>query len=102
MKKHLFASEAVTEGHPDKVCDQIADAVLDEVMRQDPMGRVACEVCVNGNAVLVMGEISTTAQIDVEQIVRQTASYGHFGRAELALPWEWVDRTKELSEMVPD
>ena len=69
--KRLFTSESVTEGHPDKVCDQISDAVLDAVLAQDPNGRVACEVCCTTGMVLVMGEISTTAQLDIPAIVRQ-------------------------------
>ena len=59
MKKRLFTSEAVTEGHPDKICDQIADAILDALIEQDPMSRVACEVCVTTDFVLVMGEITS-------------------------------------------
>ena len=71
MKK-LFTSESVTEGHPDKVCDLISDSVLDALLEQDPNSRVACETCANGNFVLVMGEVTTNAQIDVESIVRNT------------------------------
>lgn len=71
MKK-LFTSESVTEGHPDKVCDLISDSVLDALLEQDPNSRVACETCANGNFVLVMGEITTEAKIDVEKIVRDT------------------------------
>ena len=71
MKK-LFTSESVTEGHPDKVCDLISDNVLDALLDQDPNSRVACETCANGNFVLVMGEITTEAKIDVEKIVRDT------------------------------
>lgn len=71
IMKRLFTSESVTEGHPDKVCDQISDAVLDAVLAQDPDGRVACEVCCTTGMVLVMGEISTTAQLDIPAIVRQ-------------------------------
>ena len=71
IMKRLFTSESVTEGHPDKVCDQISDAVLDAVLAQDPDGRVACEVCCTTGMVLVMGEISTTAQLDIPAIVRK-------------------------------
>lgn len=69
MKK-LFTSESVTEGHPDKVCDLISDSILDAMLEQDPTSRVACETCVNNNFVLVMGEVTTNAKIDVESVVR--------------------------------
>ena len=68
----LFTSESVTEGHPDKICDQISDAVLDAVLAKDPNARVACEVCTTTGIVFVMGEISTTAYVDIEQTVRNT------------------------------
>ena len=71
MKKFLFTSESVTEGHPDKICDQISDAVLDAIYEQDPYSRVACETTVTTGQVLVMGEISTTAKVDVAKIARQ-------------------------------
>lgn len=72
MDKYLFTSESVTEGHPDKVCDQISDAVLDALLEQDPMSRVACETCCNTGFVLVMGEITSKANIDIQKIVRDT------------------------------
>ncbi|MCD8329762.1 MAG: methionine adenosyltransferase [Lachnospiraceae bacterium] len=72
MERTLFTSESVTEGHPDKMCDQISDAILDAIMEQDPMGRVACETLTNTGFVVVMGEITTSAQIDIPKIVRQT------------------------------
>ena len=71
MKKFLFTSESVTEGHPDKICDQISDAVLDAIYAQDPSSRVACETTVTTGQVLIMGEISTSAKIDVAKIARQ-------------------------------
>ena len=71
MAKWLFTSESVTEGHPDKVCDQISDAVLDAIFEQDNMGRVACETFCTTGVVTVMGEITTTAQIDIPKIVRE-------------------------------
>ncbi len=74
MEKRLFTSESVTEGHPDKVCDAISDAILDAIMEQDSNGRVACETCTNTGFVLVMGEISTTANIDIPAIVRKTVA----------------------------
>ena len=72
MEKLLFTSESVTEGHPDKMCDQISDAILDELMRQDPMSRVACETCCTTGLVMVMGEITTQAYVDIQKIVRDT------------------------------
>ena len=71
-EKILFTSESVTEGHPDKMCDQISDAILDELMRQDPMSRVACETCCTTGLVMVMGEITTQAYVDIQKIVRDT------------------------------
>ena len=72
MLKKLITSESVTEGHPDKICDQISDAILDSIMEKDPYGRVACETCITTGLVLVMGEITTNANIDVPSIVRNT------------------------------
>ncbi len=69
--KRFFTSESVTEGHPDKICDQISDAVLDAILEQDPYGRVACETCATTGMVLIMGEISTTAQVDIPAIARE-------------------------------
>ena len=71
MAKHLFTSESVTEGHPDKICDQISDAVLDAIMEKDPQGRVACETTCTTGQVLVMGEISTSCYVEIPQIVRK-------------------------------
>ncbi len=72
MEKILFTSESVTEGHPDKICDQISDAILDALMEQDPMSRVACETAITTGLVLVMGEITTKAYVDIQKIVRDT------------------------------
>ena len=72
MEKLLFTSESVTEGHPDKICDQVSDAILDALMAQDPMSRVACETCTTTGMVIVMGEITSQAQVDFQQIVRDT------------------------------
>lgn len=70
--KYLFTSESVSEGHPDKICDQISDAILDAILEQDPMARVACEVAISSDLVVVLGEITTKADIEYEKIVRQT------------------------------
>src|SRR5499425_3882948 len=81
-RNFLFTSESVTEGHPDKIADQISDAVLDEVMRQDPQGRVACETLVTTGLAVVAGEITTTAHIDYDQLVRETIRGVGYDRAK--------------------
>ena len=82
MEKLLFTSESVTEGHPDKICDQISDAVLDALMKQDPMSRVACETSITTGLVLVMGEITTKAYVDIQKIVRETIREIGYDRAK--------------------
>ena len=82
MKKVLFTSESVTEGHPDKICDKISDAILDEIISQDPQSRVACETFATTGIVTVMGEITTKAKIDVQEIVRKTVSEIGYDRAK--------------------
>ena len=72
MEKILFTSESVTEGHPDKMCDAISDAILDALIEQDPMSRVACETATTTGLVLVMGEITTNGYVDIQKIVRDT------------------------------
>ena len=72
MEKLLFTSESVTEGHPDKMCDAISDAILDAMLEQDPMSRVACETATTTGLVLVMGEITTKAYVDIQKVVRNT------------------------------
>ncbi len=82
MANYFFTSESVTGGHPDKICDQISDAVLDAIMAQDPMGRVACETCCTTGMVLVMGEITTTADVDIPKIVREVVNDIGYNNAE--------------------
>lgn len=82
MIRKLFTSESVTEGHPDKICDQISDAVLDAILEKDPMGRVACEVSVTTGLVLVMGEISTNCYVDISKIARKTIEEIGYTRAK--------------------
>ena len=82
LKNYLFTSESVTEGHPDKIADQISDAVLDEVMRQDPKGRVACETLVTTGLAVVAGEITTAAHIDYDELVRETIRGVGYDRAK--------------------
>ena len=82
MEKILFTSESVTEGHPDNVCAQISYAILDELLKQDPMSRVACETCTTTGLVMVMGEITTNAYVDIQKIVRQTLTDIGYTRAK--------------------
>ncbi|MBO5199358.1 MAG: methionine adenosyltransferase [Lachnospiraceae bacterium] len=82
LEKRLFTSESVTEGHPDKICDQISDAVLDALMEQDPMSRVACETAITTGLVLVMGEITTKGYVDIQKIVRDTVREIGYDRAK--------------------
>ncbi len=82
MKKILFTSESVTEGHPDKICDKISDAILDEMLAQDPMSRVACESFATTGIITVMGEITTNAKVDIQKIVRETVAEIGYDRAK--------------------
>ena len=82
MERRLFTSESVTEGHPDKMCDAISDAVLDALMKQDPMSRVACETAITTGLVLVMGEITTNAYVDIQKLVRETIREIGYDRAK--------------------
>ena len=82
MKKVLFTSESVTEGHPDKICDKISDAILDEMLAQDPMSRVACETFATTGIITVMGEITTQARVDIQDIVRKTVAEIGYDRAK--------------------
>ena len=82
MERRLFTSESVTEGHPDKMCDQISDAILDALLEQDPMSRVACETCVTTGLVMVMGEITTKAYVDIQKVVRDTVAEIGYTRAK--------------------
>ena len=82
MTRHLFTSESVTEGHPDKICDQISDAILDELLKQDPLSRVACETTVTTGLLLVAGDISTNAYVDIPKVVRETIREIGYDRAK--------------------
>ena len=82
MARHLFTSESVTEGHPDKICDQISDAILDALLEKDPLSRVACETTVTTGLVLVAGEITTSAYVDIPKLVRNTIEEIGYTRAK--------------------
>lgn len=101
MKKY-FTSESVTEGHPDKICDQISDAVLDEILGQDPMARVACEVVVNTGLVLVVGEITTACYVDIDKIVRSTIKDVGYDRAKYGFDAETCAVLVSIDEQSSD
>jgi S-adenosylmethionine synthetase len=101
-REYLFTSESVTEGHPDKVADQISDGVLDAVLRQDPYGRVACETLVNTGLVVVSGEISTEASFDVQQIVRETIRSIGYVDADLGFSADSCAVLNALDKQSPD
>ena len=102
MEKHLFTSESVTEGHPDKMCDAISDAVLDALMEQDPMSRVACETCTTTGLVMVMGEITTKAYVDIQKIVRDTVREIGYTKSEYGFDANTCGVMVVLDEQSPD
>ena len=102
MEKRLFTSESVTEGHPDKMCDQISDAILDELMRQDPMSRVACETSITTGLVLVMGEITTKGYVDIQKIVRNTIREIGYDRAKYGFDFDTCGVITALDEQSAD
>ncbi|MBT4511314.1 MAG: methionine adenosyltransferase [Chloroflexi bacterium] len=102
MKSALMTSESVTEGHPDKLCDKISDAVLDAIMAQDPMGRVACEVMANTGLVAVMGEITTNCYVDIPQIVRDTVHDIGYTRAKYGFDYETCGVIVSVKEQSSD
>ena len=102
MEKRLFTSESVTEGHPDKICDQISDAILDELMRQDPMSRVACETSITTGLVLVMGEITTEGYVDIQKTVRETIREIGYDRAKYGFDCDTCGVITALDEQSAD
>lgn len=101
-KKFLFTSESVTEGHPDKVCDQISDAVLDAILAEDPQARVACETAVTTGLVLVMGEVTTKCYIDIQKVVRETIREIGYDRAKYGFDCDTCAVLISLEEQSPD
>ncbi len=101
-EKHLFTSESVTEGHPDKICDQISDAILDAVMADDPSGRVACETMVTTGLVVVAGEISTETYVDIPKVVRQTIKDVGYTRAKYGFDYETCGVVTSIDEQSSD
>ena len=102
MNKQLFTPESVTEGHPDKICDQISDAVLDALLEQDPQARVACETCCTTGLVLVMGEITTSAYVDIQKIVRNTVVEIGYDRAKYGFDGHTCGVITAINEQSPD
>ena len=102
MERRLFTSESVTEGHPDKMCDQISDAILDALLEQDPMSRVACETLTNTGFVVVMGEITTHAYVDIPHIVRQTVLDIGYDRSEYGFDGNTCGVFTAIDEQSPD
>ena len=102
MERLLFTSESVTEGHPDKMCDQISDAILDALLEQDPMSRVACETATTNKQVMVMGEITTKGYVDIQKVVRNTVREIGYDRAKYGFDCDTCGVIVALDEQSPD
>ena len=100
--RYLYTSESVTEGHPDKVCDQVSDSILDAIYAQDPQARVACETATGTNFIAVIGEITTTATVDYEQVVRDTLKRIGYDSAETGIDYNSCEVLVRLHEQSPD
>ena len=100
--KRLFTSESVTEGHPDKVCDQISDAILDAYLKEDPFARVACEVSCTTGLILIMGEITSSAHIDRESVARETVRRIGYDRAKLGFDCDTCAVIQSVHRQSPD
>ncbi len=98
----MLTSESVTEGHPDKLCDQVSDAVLDAIISQDPQARVACEAAATTGVVFIMGEITTTAYVDLQQIVRDTVRDIGYNRSDIGFDWETCGVISSIKGQSPD
>ena len=102
MSRRLFTSESVTEGHPDKICDQISDAVLDTILAKDPQARVACETATTTGIIFVMGEITTSTYVDVESVVRDTLNQIGYNRAKFGFDCETCAVVTSIHGQSPD
>ena len=102
MARHLFTSESVTEGHPDKICDQISDAVLDAILEQDPGARVACETCVSTGLVHIMGEITTSCYVDFQKLVREVVADIGYTRAKYGFDADTCAVISNIDGQSPD
>ena len=98
----FFTSESVTEGHPDKICDQISDAVLDAIMEKDPMGRVACETVITTGLVMVLGEITTSSYVDIQKVVRETIREIGYTRAKFGFDCDTCGVITSINEQSAD
>src|SRR3972149_10731041 len=102
LPKFLFTSESVTEGHPDKICDQVADAILDAIMNKDPLGRVACEVATTTGLVIVLGEITTKCYVDVPNLVKGVIRDIGYTRPEYGFDFQSVGVMSSIKEQSKD
>jgi S-adenosylmethionine synthetase len=102
MERKFFTSESVTEGHPDKICDQISDGILDALLAQDPMSRVACETACTTGVVFVMGEITTKGYVDIQNIVRETVRKIGYDRAKYGFDCDTCAVITSIHEQSPD
>ena len=102
MSRHLFTSESVTEGHPDKICDQISDGILDAILSKDPYARVACETCTTTGMVMVMGEITTNCYVDIPKVVRQTIREIGYDRAKYGFDCDTCSVLTSIDEQSAD
>ena len=102
LKDYLFTSESVSEGHPDKVADQISDAILDEILRQDPKARVACETMVTTGTAVIAGEITTSCYADMPQIVRDTIKEIGYSSSDMGFDWETCAVLTTIDKQSPD
>ena len=100
--QYLFTSESVTEGHPDKMCDQVSDAILDAIIREDPNARVACETATTTGLVIVLGEITTKTYVDFQQVVRDTVRDIGYTRADYGFDYETCGTLISIKEQSPD
>ncbi|RIP15627.1 methionine adenosyltransferase, partial [Staphylococcus gallinarum] len=100
--KRLFTSESVTEGHPDKIADQVSDAILDEILKDDPNARVACETTVTTGMALISGEISTTTYVDIPKVVRETIKEIGYTRAKFGYDSQTMAVLTAIDEQSPD
>ncbi|MFL2763787.1 MAG: methionine adenosyltransferase [Dehalococcoidia bacterium] len=101
-KSYLYTSESVTEGHPDKLCDQVSDSILDAIFKQDPLARVACETATTTNLVVIIGEITTTAKVDYEEIARKTLKEIGYNNPYTSIDWKTCEVIVKIHEQSPN